>query len=364
MLIPPLTRINRLSCLSILRGALFALAQESPAPLFALPMGVEDDWYPAEGTSATSMNLHIYLISAAQFHREPTTITEYNPTACISAWASYVTDDFKDITRWQKNWLEIFSWKVARSDDWQEQIEPFMVTDRSATYSTTTYWSPAPTPKQCDGADRVVWASESTATEMFPTSIIAGDNATGLPAEIDDPYLHKPQRFPICEIRPEDCEAQWSLFQSLFSNWTAKIGDVNPFIGETNPTCMWRSSMCYPDSLLEKQLDINSWMILRGYQSARGFLSHCPQFEPTCKKGIDIYEGVVDLSNSWRGCDVKAGRFALLYFRGMNNTARDLCANDGWGEDVKTSYRNSTDSITNTAVVQSVVFQRHGTEPG
>jgi hypothetical protein len=366
MLILPFALVFLEPWLPTLAEARSTPAAELPAPFFQPPFSAEPGWYPNEGTLLIIITggFFLFLITVALSHREPVTITTYNPTACLSAWASYITDDFNDVSRWQRNWLDIASWKIERADDWRERIAPFMITTQFPSYSATTFWKPAPTPKQCDGVERVVWASESTATTFFDDFYLVGDNATGLPAEITNPWLRPAQRFPVCDIHSEDCESQWALFQGLFSNWTNKIGNINPFIEVTNPTCLFHSEMmCFPESLLQEQFNISSWMVIRGYQSARGFLSNCPQFEDICKRGTDLYKGVARLFSEWNGCSVQAGRFALLYFKQPNNVTRDICANDGWGEDVKIQGSNSTDPVTNIAVVESVVFER-GSQAG
>jgi hypothetical protein len=52
---------------------------------------------------------------------------------------------------------------------------------------------------------------------------------------------------------------------------------------------------------------------------------------------------------------VTASRFALIYFRPEQTSSRGLCANEGWGDAIKTVGNNFT--ITKTATLNQIVFQ-------
>lgn len=316
-----------------------------------------------------------------------TSITSYDPDACRSQWGSYISADFERVSSWERNWHAIYTWRSLRGDVYDSALN--QATSYETRISTITNWKPAPTPQQCDGVPRFTSHGEIETKLLIPRSYFAGDNTTGTPAELPNPwswsvFVEDMPLYPSCEIHPEDCPRQFDLFQEDFATWTKLLSDINPHPSDTNPTCIdpmrgkevpGLEKSCYTEDMLKEKVDINAWIALRQYQKTRGFLGDCQtqQFKEMCVREPQLWMNATydrpkkaNGSYAWPridkriasqdSCRVTANRFALIYFRPKQTSSRDLCANSGWGNDMATAGDNLT--VTKTATLDQIVFQR------
>jgi hypothetical protein len=299
--------------------------------------------------------------------------TKYDPDACRGQWIAYIQTDFEDISTWVRDRLSSF--RQAEGS-----ISYGTATKTYTELTTITSWTTISKPTRCDGNPRVVVNSAGenisavSKTELQDIIFNPNTSSSRVARFRDQAYDLPLPPFPACEITPLDCQTQWNLLQSAFSNWSTTFAEVfmDPLM--LFPTCQETISHldlppekdgCFGEEFANRTLDINAWMGLREYSSRRGFLSGCPQFEDMCLQGVGRY-----MYDRWwwpkrvypddpAKCVVQGDRFALIHFRPPRVMARDLCGNEGWGANIPLETNiSATDMVTKTATLDSVVFPR------
>lgn len=248
---------------------------------------------------------------------------------------------------------------------------------------------------------------ETTSNSLFPTMVTSAawdlPRPSGLPnwdidtRDFDTIMLPKetlPR--PACYIRSSDCSEQWRLFKDHFSNWTTTLDHIDALAADKDMPCSSGGDGCavFNDKLNVTRIDFELFLAWRGINAYnlplddqnQKFLDHpfldgcspilCDQcwgesgasyvdalMSPQPKEifSVEDAQGVNTLSpapiigEKDRRCNVEADQFVLIYLPAAVKGARDVCANEGWGDTVLALAPNRM--VTRTAILDQIVFQ-------
>jgi hypothetical protein len=298
---------------------------------------------------------------------DPSITTPYDPDFCGSSWISWVNADILELLRWATLYAQESSWRGKHEiTSWSDKSRDaggrlHLSTAQWVTVTnivTSTIWKNVST--QCDGLPPVTSASETTYTSLeswnvtfLMTDYYNATPSTTLPRPWGREVTPKPPAHPACEIHPDQCQKQWDRLQAFNFN-SSKYMDA---IGWT------------------EEVDISGWVLRRGYTYTRGFFSGCRQPADLCVRAVLGNDSTLSSeplrtssSTEWDtmftpsplqevllGCQISGERFVLIYFPPPGNAPRNLCSNQTRDESANLTMSNN--SVTVTAVLESVVFQ-------
>jgi hypothetical protein len=248
------------------------------------------------------------------------------------------------VSAWRSRDLELRTWSKQHWVTEKDVISTNLVT------STETVWKPVPT--QCDRLPRVTSTgnvthiSASTWTYWEPV-FDSGPPATALPNQCFEPH----PLFPVCEIRKEDCSAQWEYFQLAFRNSTLGFGQLTdgPDEGQSYMGC--ETTRCWKDVTW----NIKRWMGYRKYAAVRNFFGSCQQPADACYNFLSDINDDHTSPELGPNCEIVTEWFVLIFFAPEDNVSRDLCSNQNWDE--SRYFMASNNSLVRTAILESIVFQ-------
>jgi hypothetical protein len=214
---------------------------------------------------------------------------------------------------------------------------------------------------QCDGISRVISVGKSAATVYETKTTTEYIYASPVPSDLPDPHTEPVPHYPVCEIRPQDCQEQWDLFRGAFANWSASFDEVG---AERTFAACKDTKVAGEACPSENTLDINSYVTLRNFLALRGFFGSCPQPEQAClanAKEVDQRLGkrTFDTGNPnndiQRACEVRAERFVLIHFPQPTNVSQTIC---GINDSHSVNEDQSLDGTGFLPVtLESIVFQ-------
>jgi hypothetical protein len=318
-----------------------------------------------------------------------------------------------------RTWHEVNAWRRGPG----KNATPILSEVESIlTYtSTIPKITPASTPELC-GIKRYMSIGETTSDDLryihstqiswdiprpteLPNWDISRDHRPAGPIG----FPSEPFSRPACEIHRQDCPKQWELFREYFRDWTITLDQIDAEAWASNFLCSNVLNggngglACAVDRPYMNTTRINfdlflAWRGAIAYTDIpertfpeQTFLNGCsPAIQNQClvgdgfaqvqklMLGYGIGEDVnVTASNkvaqaihtsipantsegSSPGCSVETDQFVLIYFPTISNASRDICANDGWGENVPEVALNHNHTVTKTATLDQIVFESRG----
>lgn len=323
----------------------------------------------------------------------------YDPDACRVLWVSHVEEDIQKMFKWVSIWDEVNAWTRGPGKNASKELREVQVIQTIPQIIPRTI--PAPTPVLC-GVSRVISIGETTSDYLFTTIITEATwdvpRPTSLPNwDIDTRNLEvialpaESLPRPACHIRNDDCPNQWRLFRDHFSNWTTTLDHINPHVPFTGTPCEGgEGCAALNDHLDTVRIDFDLFLAWRGSNAYKdhddrvvfehSFLEGCsPVLQNKClaqsgasqvdalwlpmtdevfsgknSHGVNTLIPMTTILEKDRRCVVEADQFVLIYFPTNSNISRDVCADDGWGENVLVMAPNRT--ATRTATLDEIVF--------
>jgi hypothetical protein len=244
-------------------------------------------------------------------------------------------------------------------------------------------------PTSCDKKQRATYISEDVVSEMVTTYSAVywsytGDSAlitrydldTYIPENLDDKFWNRPPYdWPECKIPETQCSEAWAAFKEAMRQYipeAEKIFNMTleyPDPGAAKEMVEWRRIMKPKNGTIFGHIMIDEFIsgnvnanLLGGCMEPRiSLLGVCNNYYAMSKASIDTLglapEAILTKLGDESGCEVGADQGVLLYFPPEKaHSTRDLCANDGWGDDPLVSTANGPPKST---TVTAVTFSAH-----
>jgi hypothetical protein len=272
------------------------------------------------------------------------------------------------------------------------------------TVSTITSTQYAMLPTQCDGQARITAVAKHTEVK---TTMVSGDDyitllsrqSVSLPFTAFNTGFNLPVFQPVprleCQIPPTECSTQWDLFLKFVRSTRPDVGDFNGLYKMFKPVFdsyppfdrvffmkdgyMWPGLALAQSGLLTGSPFLDEVMH-RAHRFGLGmktFFGGCPQAQKMaiqdCQNGLEktgkkFSAQLADLSVEEAtdrvieniGCSLQAAHAMVIHFADEQalGTKRDICANNGWGEDSASSI-TTTEGPLKTAIMSAITFPSH-----
>lgn len=275
-----------------------------------------------------------------------------NVNACRSEWETYIRRDISSALDWRRK---------KRSEDESVAVVDELSVMRTKTMPfTKTVWENTTT--LCgESAPRVRSVSETVSIYMAEEAYASEEYADAI-----NPWGEALPQYPTCTIEPSSCSSQWTGLQSAFLNWTIRADDVYWF-GDESQYCDLTGDDLWCNQ--RHVLDLDHWMVFRGYPQHRGFFGNCPQVEQVCLANMGKIGRVPQQSlqshepnpaSKW-SCFVGGSRFVLIYFPPMGSGSSSSCGDMSVPEPASPPDASlALPTNLQTAVLRSIVFpSRH-----